>query len=141
MEKDTSENRDVLKGTTLRIYRYMYRQGRPLGFHDIQRGLGLSSVSIAQYHVGKLLRLGLIKEEGSGYVVDRVVFENMIRVKRAIIPFQTTYAIFFAATLLIMLVFLRPSTITSLYLFALIVNGVALGVSVYETVTVVLRFG
>lgn len=131
----------MLKGTTLRIYRYMYRQGRPLGFHDIQRGLGLSSVSIAQYHVGKLLRLGLIKEEGSGYVVDRVVFENMIRVKRAIIPFQTTYAIFFAATLLIMLVFLRPSTITSLYLFALIVNGVALGVSVYETVTVVLRFG
>lgn len=131
----------MLKGTTLRIYRYMYRQGRPLGFHDIQRGLGLSSVSIAQYHVGKLLRLGLIKEEGSGYVVDRVVFENMIRVKRAVIPFQTTYAIFFAATLLIMLVFLRPSTITSLYLFALIVNAVALGVSVYETVTVVLRFG
>jgi len=31
--------------------------------------------------------------------------------------------------------------LTSLYLFALAVNGVALGVSLYETVVAVLRFG
>jgi predicted DNA-binding transcriptional regulator len=131
---------DVLKGTTLKVYRYMYRQGRPVGFHDIQRGLGLSSASVSQYHIQKLLRLGLVKEEGNGYVVDKVVFENVIRVRRAIIPFQTTYSVFFAATLVILLVFLRPEPLTSLYVFALVVNIAALGVSLYETLVAVLRF-
>ena len=32
----------ALGGTTLRVYRYLYRQARPLGVHDVQRGLGLS---------------------------------------------------------------------------------------------------
>ena len=141
MEKDPRQDSDVLKGTTLRVYRYMYKQGRPLGFHDIQRGLDLSSVSVAQYHVGKLLRLGLVKEEASGYVVDRVVFESMIRVGRTVIPFQTSYATFFAATLVILLFFLRPTVLTSLYLFALVVDVVALGISIFESAKAILRFG
>ena len=141
MEKDSRQDSDVLKGTTLRVYRYMYKQGRPLGFHDIQRGLDLSSVSVAQYHVGKLLRLGLVKEEGSGYVVDRVVFESMIRVGRTVIPFQTSYATFFAATLVILLCFLRPTVLTSLYFFALVVDVTALGISIYESAKAIRRFG
>ena len=140
MEKDLGKDGDALKGTTLRVYRYLYKEGRPLGFHDIQRGLNLSSVSLAQYHVGKLLRLGLVKEEGAGYVVDRVVFENMIRVGRTVIPFQTSYATFFAATLVILLAFLRPTALTSLYLFALVVNAAALGISIFESAKAFLRY-
>ena len=140
MEKDAGQGTDVLRGTTLKIYRYMYRQGRPVGFHDIQRGVGLSSASVAQYHVQKLLRMGLVREEGTGYVVDKVLFENMIRVRRALIPFQTTYSVFFASTLVILLAFLRPSELTALYLFALVVNLAALGVALYETLAAILRF-
>src|SRR5579871_6905884 len=103
---------NVLRGTTLRIYRFMYREGRPLGLHEIQRALGLSSASIPQYHINKLIKAGLVKEEanGGGYYVDRLVFENMIRIRRSLIPFQTTYTIFFCTTREILLIALRPET-------------------------------
>ena len=78
----------------------MYKEGRPLGLHEIQRALGLSSASIPQSHINKLITAGLVKvhESGKGYYVIRLVFENMIRIRRSLIPFQTTYTIFFCAT-------------------------------------------
>ena len=123
---------DILKGTTLRVYRLIYRQGRPMGVHDVQRGLHLSSPSVAQYHIKKLLGAGLVREGQDGYVIDRIIFENMIRVRRALIPFQATYSIFFASTLVVMLVLLMPPSLTAAYVFSLIVNGVALAISLYE---------
>jgi DNA-binding transcriptional ArsR family regulator len=130
--KSAKDEEDILKGTTLRVYRLIYRQGRPMGVHDVQRGLELSSPSVAQYHIKKLLGAGLIREEQDGYVIDRMIFENIIRVRRALIPFQATYSIFFASTLVVMLTLLRPPDLTSVYVFALIVNGVALTISSYE---------
>jgi predicted DNA-binding transcriptional regulator len=119
---------DVLRGTTLKIYRFMYKEGRPLGLHEIQRALGLSSASIPQYHINKLIAAGLVKvhEGGRGYYVDRLIFENMIRIRRSLIPFQTTYTIFFCTTLVILLTILRPQIITSLFLFALAINLAAI---------------
>ena len=131
MKPEKSEE-DVLKGTTLRVYRLIYRQGRPMGVHDVQRGLQLSSPSVAQYHIKKLLGAGLIREGQDGYVIDRIIFENMIRVRRALIPLQATYSIFFASTLVVMLTLLRPPSITSVYIFALVVNCVALAISLYD---------
>jgi predicted DNA-binding transcriptional regulator len=137
--KSSSADDDVLKGTTLRIYRFMYKEGRPLGLHEIQRALNLSSPSIPQYHINKLMAAGLVKEqEGAGYYVDRLVFENMIRVRRSLIPFQTTYAIFFCATFVILLTLLRPDRITSLFIFALAINFAAIVIFVsqaYRTLT------
>ena len=121
-----------LKGTTLRVYRYVLKQARPVGISDIQKGLGLSSPSVSQYHVRKLLRLGLIREDSGGYVVDRVVLENVIRIKQVSIPIQTAYVAFFTVTLFTLLVFVRPTTISSLYFLAVTINVVALGISVYE---------
>ena len=93
----------ALNRTTLRVYRYLYRAGKPCGIHDIQRWLGLSSSSVALYDVRKFVDAGLIREEGyspkqnqaghcqadeagqlyadfgkgsTGYVVDRLVFDN-----------------------------------------------------------------
>jgi predicted DNA-binding transcriptional regulator len=112
----------ALGGTTLRVYRYLYRQARPLGVHDVQRGLGLSSFSVAQYHIKKLLAAGLIREENEGYVVDRILFENMIRIRRSVIPLQLGYSAFFATTLLLLLTVFRPVSMTGTYVFALVVN-------------------
>jgi hypothetical protein len=122
----------VLKGTTLRVYRYMYRAGVPMGIHDVQRGLGLSSPSVAEYHIKKLLRAGLVQEKEGAYAVDRVVFENLIRIRRTVIPFQTAYVAFFLTTLLVLVVFLRPAVVTSLYFFALTVNVGGLVITAYE---------
>jgi len=122
----------VLKGTTLRVYRCLYRAGTPMGIHDVQRALKLSSPSAAEYHIKKLVRAGLAKEGQNGYTVDKVVFENVIRIRRTVIPLQTTFVAFFASAFVVLLTVLRPASITSTYVFSLIVCGVAVVILLYE---------
>jgi predicted DNA-binding transcriptional regulator len=121
-----------LKGTTYKVYRYMLKQRKPVGISQLQEALQLSSPSVSEYHIKKLLQLGLVREEQAGYVVDKVVLENIIRIRRVSIPIQTGYVIFFCLTLLFLLVFLRPSPINSLFFFAIVTNAAALGILVYE---------
>jgi predicted DNA-binding transcriptional regulator len=130
--KETGSYDSYLKGTTLRVYRYMLKQRGPVGISQVQRDLGLSSSSVSQYHIRKLLQMGLVREEQGGYVIDKVVFDNVVRIRRVSIPVQTGYVIFFGVTLAFLLLFLRPHTISSLYFFAVVINGSALGVSAYE---------
>lgn len=132
--KDNEEVPAQLKGTTYRVYRFMLKQREPVGISGIQKGLGLSSPSVSQYHVRKLLQLGLIREEEGGYLVDRVVLENVIRIRRVSIPIQTAYVAFFGVLLLILLLPLRATTIDSVYYFAVVVNVSALVISAYEMV-------
>ena len=85
---------DTLSGTTRQTYRYIYKRG-PVRLHEIQRDLQLSSSSVADYHVKKLLRMGLIREEGgedgaAGYVTEEAVFEAMLRIRQTVIPLWTT---------------------------------------------------
>src|ERR1700691_4895358 len=94
---------DVLKGTTLRVYKFIFKEGNPVRNNEVQRALRLSSPSLAQYHISKLLRAGLIKESENGYTVDRVLFGNLVRVRRMVVPFQITYTILFASALVVML--------------------------------------
>ncbi|MGQ9782252.1 MAG: winged helix-turn-helix domain-containing protein [Nitrososphaeria archaeon] len=98
----------------------------------MQRGLGLSSPSLASYHIEKLLNTGLIRRLDEGYVVDRTLFENMIRLRRTLIPLQVTYTIFFLMAILILLTYLRPPQTTSTYVFSLAVIFVAFAASIYE---------
>jgi hypothetical protein len=118
----------------MRVYRYIFKAQRPIRVGDIQRGLRLSSSSVAQYHVKKLLTLGLIREEPEGYVIEKVVFENIIRFRRLVIPLQVTYAVFFATSLIVMLTYLRPHSASSLFVFALAVIAAAVAISVYEAI-------
>jgi predicted DNA-binding transcriptional regulator len=116
----------ALGGTTLRVYRYLYRQAKPQGVHDVQRGLGLSSFSVAQYHIKKLVADGLVREDPAGYVVDRIVFENMIRIRKSVIPLQLGYSLFFATTLFLLLTIFRPPLLSGMYVFSIVVNLAAL---------------
>ena len=124
----------VLKGTTLRVYRCIYRAGAPVGIHDVQRALKLSSPSVAEYHIKKLLGAGLLQQKDGGYSVDRVIFENVIRIRRTLIPLQTTYLAFFLSTLGILVLFFRPASVTSLFFFALVVNLGGVLITAYEAV-------
>jgi predicted DNA-binding transcriptional regulator len=128
----SEDSKDYLSGTTLRVYRYMYRSGTAMGIRDVKSGLNLSSPSVAEYHIRKLVRAGFVQEKDGGYVVDRIIFENVIRIRKMIIPLQTAYAAFFLSTLAILLTVFRPATVTSLYFFALLVNSGAVIVTVYE---------
>jgi len=123
---------DSVKGTTLKVYRFVYKAGRPVRVNDIQRGLGLSSPSVAEYHVRKLLGFGLLREETRGYVVDRMIWSNVIRFRRMSIPVQAAYVAFFAASLVVILTLFRPSDISASYFFTLTVVSVGILISLYE---------
>jgi hypothetical protein len=128
-------SKSTLNGTTLRVYRYLYRQaGKPIGVHDVQSGLGLSSPSVAHYHIRKLVEEGLAREDAGGYVVDKHFFENMIRIRKSIIPFQTTYLALFLSSLFLLLTLFRAQDISGGYIFALFVNILAVGIFSWETI-------
>jgi len=81
----------------------------------------------------KLVESGLIRNDSEGYVVERVVWDNMIRMRRTVIPVQAFYVIFFAAALLIYVVFFNADFAEG-YRFGLGAFVAALLVSVFELV-------
>jgi DNA-binding transcriptional ArsR family regulator len=59
----SDEAEDMLRGTTLEVYRFLLKGSRPLGAREIQRALKFSSPSLAVYHLSKLEEIGLVKKE------------------------------------------------------------------------------
>jgi predicted DNA-binding transcriptional regulator len=53
-----------LKGNTLRVYTYLFKVERS-GIREAQRNLGFKSPSLAQYHLDKLVALGLAAKDGT----------------------------------------------------------------------------
>jgi hypothetical protein len=137
-EEKGTDDAAVLQGTTLRVYRFLFKQGKPVRIHDIQKVLNLSSPSVAQYHVAKLLRAELIRETEEGYVVDRVVLGNLVRVRRMVLPYQITYTVFFAVALVVLILVLRPAgPPTSAYVFSVIVIFIGFAISLFESVKMI----
>jgi len=131
-----SESKDVLRGLTLKVYKFILKSDRPIGIREVQRALNLSSPTLALYHMNKLEEAGLVKKELGGYVADRIVLENLVRFRRFLIPRNFFYTIFLVTSLIFMVVFLRPPILTREYVFALGVVSVATATSVYETIRV-----
>jgi DNA-binding Lrp family transcriptional regulator len=129
-----SEEKDVLRGLTLRVYRFILKNEKPVGIREVQRALNLSSPTLALYHINKLEEAGLIKKELNGYVADRIILENLIRLRRVLVPRNFFYSIFLATSLVMLIVFLRPPTLTREYVFAVAVISVATATSIYETI-------
>jgi hypothetical protein len=117
----------------MRVYRFLYREGRSLGVHEVQKGLKLSSPSVAHYHLRKLVEEGLVKEENGGYIVGKVLFENMIRVRRSVIPLQTAFFAFFLVTLILLAGFFMPHALSAQYLFSLGVNVAAVTIFGFQS--------
>lgn len=123
-----------LRGTTLRVYWFMLKSGRPLRLSDIQKNLRLSSPSLAQYHIKKLQEMGLVNEKQEGYYVEKVVIRSFFKVRNVVLPIQVFFVAFFGLTFVALLVLLlrtRPDSFTSFEFVALMSNVVALATSVY----------
>lgn len=77
---------------------YALKQGR-IGVREVQRSLGLSNASLAQYHINKLAEMGLLQEDGGEYqVVGEVkvdVLKDFTRLGRILIPRFVFYGVFF----------------------------------------------
>lgn len=128
------ESKDILKGLTLKVYRFILKNDKPVGIREVQRALRLSSPTLALYHMNKLEEAGFIKKELGGYVADRIVLENFVRLRRILIPRQFFYTMFFITSFVFLVMFLRPPILTRDYIFSLGVVSVAAGTSVYETI-------
>jgi len=128
------ESKDVLRGLTLKVYKFILKKDKPVGIREVQRALKLSSPTLALYHINKLEEAGFIKKELNGFVADRIILENLIRLRRVLIPRNFFYTVFFVTSLIFLAVFLRPPILTREYIFALGVASVAAATSIYETI-------
>jgi repressor of nif and glnA expression len=128
------ESKDILRGLTLKVYKFILGNDKPVGIREVQRALNLSSPTLALYHMNKLEETGFIKKELDGYVADRIVLENFVRLRRVLIPRNFFYTVFLVTSLIFLGVFLRPPILTREYVFSLGVLIIAAATSVYETI-------
>jgi len=84
-----SVNQEI-RGNTLKVYLYLLRHGSS-ELRDIQHGVGLSSASLASYHLSKLTEAGFVTQDEHGRysavkeASDRVL-EGYSRMGPAIVP-------------------------------------------------------
>jgi DNA-binding transcriptional ArsR family regulator len=132
--EQTDQAKDVLKGTTLEVYRFLLKSSKPVGTRELQRALNLSSSSVATYHLTKLEDAGLLKREAGGFSVSKYLLENSIKVAKFLIPRYFFYTAFAIAVLLIELTVLRPAALYQEYVFSLVATAVMVVFLCYETV-------
>jgi DNA-binding transcriptional ArsR family regulator len=118
----SGEAEDVLRGTTLEVYRFLLKRNEPVGAREVQRALKLSSPSLATYHLSKLEETGLLRKENGKFRVNKVLLEDSIRIKRFLIPRFLFYSVFAVLALVFELTLLRPTVITGQYFFFIAVT-------------------
>ena len=63
------KNQTSFTATTWNVYLYILTSRNPVGVRDVWRELKLSSPSLAQYHINRLLELGMIAQTQEGKYV------------------------------------------------------------------------
>jgi DNA-binding transcriptional ArsR family regulator len=128
------ESKEVLRGTTLEVYRFLLKSDKPVGTRELQRALNLSSSSVAVYHLSKLEDAGLLKRELGGFIVSKFLLENSIKINRFLVPRYFFYAIFAIAILIIELTIMKPTVLYREYVFSLVATLILAFFFCYETV-------
>ena len=133
------ESKEVLRGTTLEVYRFLLKSNKPVGIREVQRALSLSSSSVATYHLSKLEDAGLLKRQDGGFAVNKFLLENSIKIRHFLVPRYFFYGIFAIAVLLIELTVLKPAVLYREYIFSLVATGIFAFFFCYETAKTWLR--
>jgi hypothetical protein len=126
-----------LKGTTLRVYWHLLRTGKPTTARRVQRELGLSSPSVAAYHLEKLMNLEVVKKNTAGdyelgKTVSLEVMNSFVKISQLMIPRYMFYSIFFV-TLLIIFTIGYAHTLSIQGVFALVFGGSGVVITAFET--------
>ncbi len=88
-----------IRGNTLRVYMHLLRHG-PSELRDIQREIGLSTPSLASYHLGKLVEAGYARQDELGrYVITGEAVGEILagysKIGVAIVPQLFFFALLF----------------------------------------------
>lgn len=130
---------DVLTGNTAEVYRYAIKRRRPVGVREVQRALKLSSPTLAAYHLDKLEEAGLLKQTSDGYIVEKLVLENFVRLRQLLLPKYLFYFAVFASAVVFQTTLFRPSQLTREYLFSTSMLALATAYFAYETIMTILK--
>lgn len=126
-----------LRGRTLRVYFELLSKRGPVGPRELQRKLGLSSPSLAAYHLDKLVDLGLVRRERGAYYVEEViqvgVLKQFIWIGRRALPRHLFYAAFFTAAFVTFLIMYPQVPLTFGNVAAWLFGGSAMSILWYET--------
>jgi hypothetical protein len=100
-EEGQPARRPDVRGNTLRVYLYLL-QHSPADLRDVQHSLGLSTPSLASYHLGKLLEGGYATQNEHGqYLVIRestnTILEGYVKLGATVVPQLAFFAILFTA--------------------------------------------
>jgi len=95
-----------IRGTTLRVYWYLFRNTKAVGVRETQRALSMSSPSTALYHLEKLRELGVTdKDEMGQYFLKEQVpvgtLKMFLRIGPLILPRYLFYAIFLTTAVVV----------------------------------------
>jgi len=129
-----------LRGTTLRVYWYIFKSEDSVGVREVQRACGLASPSTALHHLEKLRDLGVIgkDEYGQYHLVEQVKVGTLrlfLKFGRLVLPRFLFYAVFFLASLVLYLLqSFWFSTIPDM--MALLFGASASVASIYETIRI-----
>jgi len=126
-----------LKGNTLRVYTYLFKVRRS-GIREAQRSLGFKSASLAQYHLDKLVDLGLAsKDEMGNYILAKEVkieaLEQFLKIGTYIIPRFILYSVMLTI-LFAYFVVAAGMEISRLSVWAYVFAIAGLGITWYETI-------
>jgi DNA-binding transcriptional ArsR family regulator len=130
---------DVLTGNTAQVYKYAVKQRKPIGVREVQRALKLSSPTLAAYHLDKLEEAGLLKQTPEGYIVDKLVLENFVKLRQLLVPKYLFYFILFATAIMFQVILFRPAALTREYVFATTMLVLAAAYFGYETIMPLLK--
>ena len=128
-------NNQEIRGNTLKAYLYLLKHG-PSELREVQRGLDLSSASLASYHLGKLIDADYVRqdEQGRYYAVKDAsakVLEGYSKVGPAVVP----QLFFFSLLFTILVAFFSVEAFYGLrfMLYLIIVCVAMVAVFWYET--------
>ena len=132
------QNTDVerkLQGRTLRVYLYLQRKKAPSGIREVQRDLCLSSPSVADYQIEKLVEMGLASrdEYGRVYVVRHVrvkALQSYVNLGQFMVPRLAFYATIFTA----ITGFYLAMSAGSVNIYGVAVPAVAAGIFWFEAI-------
>jgi hypothetical protein len=88
-----------IRGNTLKVYLYLIKSG-PSELREVQHGIGLSSPSLASYHLGKLIEAGYAGQDEYGKYSaikeksDKIL-EGYSKMGPALVPQMFFFALFF----------------------------------------------
>jgi hypothetical protein len=109
-DDQNSEFERKLSGRTLQVYLYLQKKKDSSGIREVQRDLGLSSPSVAEYQVEKLVEMGLAGRDSYGgvFVTRKVKVKAMasyVSFGRFTVPRLAFYASLFTGIAALYIVF------------------------------------